>query len=116
VLPRPLLLKALLRGPLLRGPGWRRPLRGASVGAGRRVDPVERVAADLRRLSAVYADRERSNVVRVGARLAYTDRLRDACAQLEVAHRLDELRGSWRSLEVERCQRELTRRGLVLAP
>ncbi len=77
-------------------------------------DPVERVAADLRRLARVSADRQRSNVVRVGARLAYLDRLRDACAQLEVHHRLDELRGTWRGLEVERCERELARRGLVL--
>lgn len=77
-------------------------------------DPIERVAADLRRLSGVYADSQRSNVVRMGARLAYIDRLRDACAQLEVAHRLDDLRGSLRRFEVQRCERELGRRGLAL--
>jgi len=77
-------------------------------------DPIERVAADLRRLAAVVADRERSNVVRVGARLAYLDRLRDACAQLDVTHRLDELRGLARRFEVQRCERALSRLGLVL--
>ena len=80
-----------------------------------RHDPIERLAADLRRLAAVVADPDRSNVVRVGARLAYLDRLRDACCQLEVEHRLDELRGLARRFEVQRCERALARLGLVLA-
>jgi len=78
------------------------------------VEPVEEVAADLRRLASVVGDRERSSVVRLSARLAYLDRLRVACDQLEVRHSIDTLRGLYRRFEVQRCERELSRRGLVL--
>ena len=77
-------------------------------------EPVEVVASDLRRLASVVADPERSSLVRLSARLAYLDRLRVACEQLEVGHSIDALRGLHRRFEVKRCERELARRGLVL--
>ncbi len=77
-------------------------------------EPIEVVASDLRRLAATVADPARPAFVRATARLAFLDRLREACGQLEVPHRLDELRGQHRRFEVERCRRELVRRGLAL--
>lgn len=78
------------------------------------VEPIEIVAADLRRLADVVTDPGRSALVRLSARLAYLDRLRAACCQLEVAHSIDRLRGLHRRFEVQRCERELARRGLAL--
>ena len=74
--------------------------------------PVERLAADLRRLSAGIRDipQGMSNVRRRGMLLAYDDLLMSACRALDVPHSLNELgQGMDRDLErlrVESCLEE----------
>ncbi|MFD9889167.1 hypothetical protein ACFWY9_07490 [Amycolatopsis sp. NPDC059027] len=101
----------------LRVPGllrWWRERRRPPVPAG---PPIERLAADLRR---VHRDLARcspgtSAARRVGARQAYDTLLDQACRQIEVPHRLAELpEGLDRDLERLRIEESLRSRGLVV--
>ena len=106
------------------------PRWGAAIGEtrrrrlrkrGRLVDvagrPVERLAADLRRLRPQRLDPHRSRLQREAARLAYEDVLREAALALGISHTLlDVPRGLPRELELLRVEQALLDAGLVLAP
>ncbi|MCW2812148.1 MAG: hypothetical protein JWP61_2606 [Friedmanniella sp.] len=78
--------------------------------------PIERVAADLRRLRAVVgADEHRSAAHQMGNRLAYDRLLMEACAMLEITHELGEnTTGMERDIERVRLEAELERAGVMV--
>lgn len=96
----------------------RRRLRQAAA-RGPSVRPLERIAADVRRLhAAVETDRLACDpavpvVRRRGTRLAYEDCLDEACRALGVEHRLRELSGRPREVELLRVEAALTGAGLA---
>lgn len=88
--------------------------RRAPVPAG---PPIERIAADLRRVhrTLVGFPPGTPNVRRLATRAAYDTLLGQACAAVEVTHRLDELpEGVARDLERLRVEEELRRAGLAV--
>ena len=78
--------------------------------------PLERLAADLRRLRLVLgSDEHRSAAQQLGNRMAYDQVLIQACAMLEIEHELtDNLAGMERDIERFRIEAELERAGVVL--
>lgn len=77
--------------------------------------PIERIAADLRRVRRTLAGFEpgTSAVKKIAARQAYDALLVQACEALEVAHRLRVLReGMDRDIERLRLEECLRERGL----
>jgi hypothetical protein len=78
--------------------------------------PLERLAADLRRLRIQRTDPHRSRVQREGARLAYEDVIRQAAAALDIPHDLDGAKNRFgREIELLRVEQALLDAGLVLA-
>lgn len=77
---------------------------------------IERLAADLRRLSAAMLDpTPRSAVQRRAVAQAYEQILRSACAALDVRHDLDAQTGQLdREIERTRMEAELEAAGLVI--
>lgn len=79
--------------------------------------PIERIAADLRRVRRTWAGFEpgTSAVKKIAARQAYDALLVQACAALEVEHRLRHLpEGVDREIERFRVEECLKRLGLSL--
>jgi len=77
--------------------------------------PVERIAADLRRISTMLTDpRPMSAVRRTGILAAYDNRLVAACAALDVPHDLDRTDGMDREIERLRIETALEACGLVI--
>ncbi len=77
--------------------------------------PLERLAADLRRLRIQRTDPQRSRVQREGARLAYEDVIRQAAAALDIGHDLDGTPNRFgREIELLRIEQALLDAGLVL--
>jgi hypothetical protein len=77
--------------------------------------PLERLAADLRRLRVQRTDRDRSRVQREGARLAYQDVIRQTATALGIAHDLDATMSRFgREVELLRVEQALLNAGLVL--
>ena len=75
--------------------------------------PLERLAADLRRLrEVVRADAHRSAAQQLGNRLAYDQVLIQACSMLEIEHDLrDQTSGMERDIERLRVEAELEQIG-----
>lgn len=105
-------------GAVLSTPAWlpqlvrateRMRLRHSSTPAG---PPIERLAADLRRLRPLVDDPSRSRTQREGARLAYEEVLGDACRALGIDHRLGAGRGLAAEVEVLRVEAALADAGL----
>jgi hypothetical protein len=119
---------ALVLGTIFALPGWM-----SSLGEARRRwvrehgrlvapsgPPLERLAADLRRLRRQRADPCRSRVQREGARLAYEDVLRDTARALGLHHQLPgsragRSRGLAHELELLRLEQAILDAGLVLS-
>jgi hypothetical protein len=79
------------------------------------VPPIERIAADLRRLRRQRTGIAlRSPVWFSAVEKAYDERLRLACGQLDIAGHLDELTGVDREIERVRMEGELEAAGLTL--
>lgn len=83
--------------------------------------PVERIAADLRRLAALLRAYDvpgvgTSMAKRIAAHRAYEDRLADACAALGIPHELGSTSGWEHALEIARAEAALVDAGLVFAP
>jgi len=79
-------------------------------------EPIEHIAADLRRLSTeLYGEEPGSPVRRESLLRAYDERLRAACRALAVPERLAELVGFDRELERLRIEGELAAAGLIPA-
>jgi hypothetical protein len=83
--------------------------------------PVERLAADLRRLAALLRQYDVPGAgapmaKRLAAHRAYEDRLADACAALEIPHGLGRTSGWEHALELARAESALLHAGLVFAP
>jgi len=80
--------------------------------------PLERLAADVRRLrSARLSDRaSRSMTQRRALEMAYDDRLCDVCEALQVPQEIRVLQGFEREFERLRVEEELVRAGLDLGP
>ena len=77
--------------------------------------PLERLAADLRRLRVQRADPRRSRVQREGARLAYEDVIRQTANALGITHDLDGTDSRFsREVELLRIEQALLDAGLVL--
>jgi hypothetical protein len=77
--------------------------------------PIERVAADLRRLGRQrYGVALRSPVWQQAVQRAYDERLRQACRQLDIEEHLVEVASIDLELERIRVQAALTAAGLVL--
>ncbi len=78
--------------------------------------PIERVAADIRRLRALVSlESERSAVQQLGARMAYDQVLVQACQMLGLEHGLDDsIAGMDREIERLRVEAALENAGLVL--
>ena len=78
--------------------------------------PLERLAADLRRLREVLrADEHRSAAQQLGNRLAYDQILIQACSMLEIQHELTEdTSGFERDIERFRVEAELERAGVTV--
>lgn len=78
--------------------------------------PLERLAADLRRLREVLrADAHRSAAQQLGNRLAYDQILVQACSMLEIEHELgDDTSGMERDIERFRVEAELERAGVTV--
>lgn len=78
--------------------------------------PLERLAADLRRLrEIVRGDAHRSAAQQLGNRLAYDQVLMQACAMLEIGHELSEqTSGMERDIERLRVEAELERAGMTV--
>ena len=78
--------------------------------------PLERLAADLRRLREVIrADAHRSAAQQLGNRLAYDQVLMQACSMLEIEHELTaETSGIERDIERFRVEAELERAGVTV--
>lgn len=78
--------------------------------------PIERLADELRRLSARLREPANSTYTNIsGVQLAYDKVLLDACQALGVESRLDGLSGMNRELERARLEVELTRAGMVIS-
>jgi len=79
--------------------------------------PIERLAADLRRLRRIIAcDATSSAAHQYGNRLAYDRLLTQACAMLDITHELDRPTvGHERDIERLRVEAELERAGVVLS-
>lgn len=78
--------------------------------------PIERVAADLRRLRGVIAVEGHSSAHHLGNRLAYDRVLAQACTMLDIEHDLaDATVGMERDIERLRVEAELERAGMILA-
>ncbi|HET9872022.1 MAG TPA: hypothetical protein VFP89_05430 [Propionibacteriaceae bacterium] len=79
--------------------------------------PIERIAADLRRLRAMIAvDASRSAAHQLGNRLAYDRVLIQACEMLGIEHDLgSDSSGMERDIERFRIEAELERAGVVLS-
>jgi hypothetical protein len=79
--------------------------------------PIERLAADLRRLRAILGtDAHRSAAHQMGNRLAYDKLLMQVCEMLEIEHDLEgESIGFERDIERIRVEAELERAGLILS-
>jgi hypothetical protein len=76
---------------------------------------IERLAADLRRLSDSLLDPEPSSAIRRGAvAMAYDRTLGEACAALGIRHYLDELTGLDHELERLVVEGRLEVAGLVI--
>ena len=79
--------------------------------------PIERLAADLRRLrSVVRGDAHRSAAHQIGNRLAYDRVLMQACEMLDIEHELagDSI-GFERDIERIRVEAELERAGIIVS-
>ena len=78
--------------------------------------PLERLAADLRRLrEIVRGDAHRSAAQQLGNRLAYDQVLMQACSMLEIEHELsDATSGMERDIERLRVEAELERAGMTV--
>ncbi|UOZ02385.1 hypothetical protein [Amycolatopsis sp. WQ 127309] len=79
--------------------------------------PIERVAADLRRVHRLLVDYPSgtSAARRYGTRQAYDELLAQACRQIGVPHRLAELpEGMDREIERLRVEQSLRERGLAV--
>ncbi|SDU99776.1 hypothetical protein SAMN04488544_3212 [Microlunatus sagamiharensis] len=78
--------------------------------------PLERLAADLRRLREVLrADEHRSAAQQLGNRLAYDQILIQACSMLEIEHELaEDTSGMERDIERFRVEAELERAGVTV--
>lgn len=78
--------------------------------------PLERLAADLRRLREVIrADAHRSAAQQLGNRLAYDQVLMQACSMLEIEHDLrEDTTGMERDIERLRVEAELERAGVTV--
>lgn len=78
--------------------------------------PLERLAADLRRLrEVVRGDAHRSAAQQLGNRLAYDQVLIQACSMLEIEHELrDATSGMERDIERLRVEAELERAGMTV--
>jgi hypothetical protein len=78
--------------------------------------PLERLAADLRRLrEVVRADAHRSAAHHLGNLLAYDQILVQACSMLEIEHELDQDSvGMERDIERLRVEAELERAGVTV--
>lgn len=106
---------ALPRWTAAAGEARRRRLRESGRLLAAPGPPLERLAADLRRLRMQRADCRRSRVQREGARLAYEDVLREAARALGIAYELDHApRGFGREVELLRLEQALLDAGLVL--
>jgi hypothetical protein len=79
--------------------------------------PLERLAADLRRLREVLrADAHRSAAQQLGNRMAYDHLLMQACSMLEIEHELgDDTNGFERDIERFRVEAELERAGVTVS-
>jgi len=78
--------------------------------------PIERVAADLRRLGRQRIEiGNRSPVWHLALQRAYDDRIRIACRALRVDHHLNELTGMDLDIERLRVEGELQAAGLVMS-
>jgi|SRR4051812_31282860 len=79
--------------------------------------PIERVAADLRRVHRLLVDYPSGTPAarRLGTRQAYDELLTQACRQVGVPHRLAELpEGMDREIERLRVEESLRERGLAV--
>jgi hypothetical protein len=79
--------------------------------------PIERVAADLRRVHRLLAGYPSGTPAarRFGTRQAYDELLTQACRQIGVPHRLEELpEGMDREIERLRVEQSLRERGLAV--
>jgi len=79
--------------------------------------PIERVAADLRRVHRLLVDYPSGTPAarRFGTRQAYDELLTQACRQIGVPHRLGELpEGMDREIERLRVEQSLRERGLAV--
>ncbi|MFI5586799.1 hypothetical protein ACIA5G_17275 [Amycolatopsis sp. NPDC051758] len=79
--------------------------------------PIERVAADLRRVHRLLAGYPSGTPAarRFGTRQAYDELLTQACRQIGVLHRLEELpEGMDREIERLRVEQSLRERGLAV--
>ncbi|HEY3465640.1 MAG TPA: hypothetical protein VGL47_10945 [Amycolatopsis sp.] len=93
---------------------WIREKRAAPAPDG---PPIERVAADLRRVHRLLADYPSGTPAarRFGTRQAYDELLTQACRQVGVPHRLAELpEGMDREIERLRVEQSLRERGLAV--
>jgi hypothetical protein len=119
---------ALVLGTIFALPGWisalgearRRWLREHGRLVAPPGPPLERLAADLRRLRRDRIDPHRSRVQREGARLAYEDVLRDTARALGIDHQLPGNRagrsgGLAHELELLRVEQAILDAGLVLS-
>ncbi|WP_370961256.1 hypothetical protein [Amycolatopsis sp. cg9] len=91
-----------------------RSRRSAPAPAG---PPIERVAADLRRVHRLLVDYPSGTPAarRFGTRQAYDELLTQACRQVGVPHRLAELpEGMDREIERLRVEQSLRERGLAV--
>jgi hypothetical protein len=80
------------------------------------VPPIERIAADLRRLGRQRIDiGNRSPVWHLAVQRAYDDRLRIACRALNVTHHLNDLSGVDLDIERLRVEGELQSTGLAMS-
>ena len=94
--------------------GWVREKRAAPEPDG---PPIERVAADLRRVHRLLAGYPSGTPAarRFGTRQAYDELLTVACRQVGVPHRLGELpEGMDREIERLRVEQSLRERGLAV--
>jgi hypothetical protein len=119
-----LLAPSLVLGTVLAFPKWlaaagearRRRLRRLGKLVTPAGPPVERLAADLRRLRGQRTDPHRSRVQREGARLAYEDVIQQAAIALGITHDLDGTKNRFaREVELLRIEQALLDAGLVLA-
>lgn len=79
--------------------------------------PIERLAADLRRVHRLLVDCEPGTPAarRLGTRQAYDELLQQACRRIEVPHRLEGLpEGIDRDIERLRIEQTLRDRGLAV--